>query len=110
MQADVIALAGVRSVSQPQIVEGYDFSKGELAAVIFMQDVTAGLQRLQMGKGLWHFTVTPSNGASRHCHACLHVSAHCNSCNCLDHLAAAVCLSATMCGHGQLKQRTCGRC
>ena len=28
----------------------------------FMQDVTAGMQKQQRAKGLWHFTVSPSMG------------------------------------------------
>lgn len=110
VQADVITLAGVRSVSRPQSVEGYDFSEGEHGAVTFMQDVTAGLQSLQRAKGLWHFTISPFEGVSCHCHPLPSCGAHRNSCNSLDRPAAAVCPSATMCGHGQLKQRKCSRC
>ena len=62
MQADIIALVGVRSGSKADTLDRYEFSKGEHGAVSFMQDVTAGIQKQQRAKGLWHFTVSPSIG------------------------------------------------
>lgn len=32
----------------------------------FMQDVTAGIQKQQRAKGLWHFTVSPSMGMTHY--------------------------------------------
>ncbi|CAL5229049.1 g12298 [Coccomyxa viridis] len=61
-KADIIALVGVRSGSKADTLDRYEFSKGEQGAVIFMQDVTAGIQKQQRAKGLWHFTVSPSMG------------------------------------------------
>ena len=62
VQADIIALVGVRSGSKADTLDRYEFSKGEQGAVLFMQDVTAGIQKQQRAKGLWHFTVSPSMG------------------------------------------------
>ena len=62
LQADVLALLGVRAPSNQEIVGGYNFSKGEYDAVSFLQDVTASVQRQQRTKGLWHFTVSPALG------------------------------------------------
>lgn len=62
LQADVLALVGVRASSNQQSVGGYNFSKGEYHAVSFLQDVTASVQKQQRAKGLWHFTVSPALG------------------------------------------------
>ena len=67
-QADVIALVGLRSGSKISKVDGYGFSKGEHGAVSFMQDVTAGIQKQQRAKGLWHFTVSPPIGMAKEHH------------------------------------------
>ena len=64
LQADVLALVGVRASSNQESVGGYNFSKGEYEAVSFLQDVTASVQRQQRAKGLWHFTVSPALGTS----------------------------------------------
>ena len=62
LQADVLALVGVRASSNQESLSGYNFSKGEFNAVSFLQDVTASVQRQQRTKGLWHFTVSPALG------------------------------------------------
>jgi len=65
LQADVIALVGIRSGSKAERLNGYDYSEGERGAVSFMQAVTAGIQKQQRSKGLWHFTVSPSAGEAQ---------------------------------------------
>ena len=62
LQADVLALLGVRASSNQESVGGHNFSKGEYDAVSLLQDVTASVQRQQRTKGLWHFTVSPALG------------------------------------------------
>lgn len=55
---------GIKSSSKPGSGEGYEFSAGEHDAVLFMQEVTAGMQKQQRTKGLWHFTVSPAAGTN----------------------------------------------
>ena len=62
LQADVLALVGVRASSIQEVVGGYNFTKGEYDAVSFLQDITASVQKQQRAKGLWHFTVSPALG------------------------------------------------